>query len=284
MTTLLIASTIAPSIGTIPAPSIKSDLALSIKKALALLLVQVLAVVSPCVQTVSANPSDTLGASIGQPLPRITSAGFQRPDFTLEASSERRSLLEPTLFVMAFHMVGMGMLVSMDPEETGFQPVHIRNWAGGFQSSPIWDDDSWITNFILHPAWGSETYLQARGAGYRPLEAFLFSTAASILWEYGFESWAEHPSRQDLLVTSTVGSILGELRFVARQALIRQKSGWADIVLVLLDPFRLIVQLSSAVVRSMGTQLASVFEPSRQISAPRHIVAPTAGLQITIPL
>lgn len=271
------------SIELILALGIKRSLARGLKRNLALLLMPAFALVSSCAHIAAAHPSDTLGASVVQPLLRVSSSSFQRADFALDAYSEKRSLLEPSLFVLAFHAIGMGILVSMDPEETGFQPVHVRNWAGGFERPPIWDDDSWITNYLLHPAWGSETYLQARRAGFRPLEAFLFSTTASVLWEYGFESWAEHPSRQDLLVTSTVGSILGEMRFAARKALMQQKSGWADLVLVLLDPFRLIVQLSSAVARNLGAQIGSVFEPSPQISAPRHTATATVGLQVTIP-
>lgn len=169
--------------------------------------------------------------------------GIARPDDDKLLSEEapwrpspKRSLIDPIAFVMTYHAIGMGVHVSMDPKETGFKPAHIRNWAAGMKSPPILDDDSRITNYILHPLWGSETYLRARSAHFSPWQSFLFSSAASVVWEYGFESWAEHPSIQDLLFTSTVGSLLGELRYIAISALRDQNAWWSTALLIAVDP------------------------------------------------
>lgn len=53
-------------------------------------------------------------------------------------------------------------------------------------------------------------FLSERNYGEGFLRSFLFSTVSSITWEYFIESWVEQPSIQDLLATSTVGSLLGE--------------------------------------------------------------------------
>ncbi len=223
---------------------------------------------------------------IGQESARWSIANTNRSSVLRPRRSvERRSLLEPTAFVLAFHAIGMGLLVSMDPEETGFEPMHVRNWANGMTNLPIWDDDSNITNYILHPLWGSETYLQARRAHHSPFRSFLFSTAASVMWEYGFESWAEHPSQQDLLFTSTVGSVLGEARHHARLALINQDAAWAAVLLILLDPLGTLVAHSTRLVGNVSKSISTALSP--EISFAPAIaggVGDQIGLQLIVPL
>ncbi|MCL4809011.1 MAG: DUF3943 domain-containing protein, partial [Thermoanaerobaculia bacterium] len=42
-------------------------------------------------------------------------------------------------------------------------------------------------------------------------QSFAFSVLHSVLWEYALESFAEHPSIQDLVATPFIGSVVGEL-------------------------------------------------------------------------
>ena len=71
-----------------------------------------------------------------------------------------------------------------------------------------------------------------RNHGRAPIRGFLLSTAASLGWEYGFEAIMEQPSIQDLLVTSPVGSLLGEL--VHRLTLKLKENGFSGIERVIL--------------------------------------------------
>jgi hypothetical protein len=101
----------------------------------------------------------------------------------------------------------------------------IRNFREGFQKGPGPDEDYWFTNYILHPLMGSESYLRAREGGFSWFGSFLFSSAASIAWEFIYESWTERPSTQDLLVTSTFGSLLGEIRYQLKKS-VHKKYYW----------------------------------------------------------
>lgn len=83
---------------------------------------------------------------------------------------------------------------------------------------PQKDDDDFHTNYILHPLMGSETYLRAREGNFGVSGSIAFSMGASITWEYLVESWVLHPSTQDLIVTTGVGWLLGELRYQLKQS------------------------------------------------------------------
>jgi hypothetical protein len=92
-----------------------------------------------------------------------------------------------------------------------------RNFRRAFREGPAPDNDHWFTNYVLHPLMGSESYLRAREGNWGWFGSFLFSTAASIIWEFIYESWTERPSTQDLFITSTTGSLLGEIRYQLKQ-------------------------------------------------------------------
>lgn len=208
--------------------------------------------------TLGAYPTDHSLARVYVGIVRLDSA--KHPPYDARwRSSPKRSLIDPVAFVMTYHAIGMGMLVSMDPKETGFKPAHIRNWVSGMTSPPIRDNDALITNFVLHPLWGSDTYLRARSAHFSPMQSFLFSTGASIVWEYGFESWAEHPSIQDLVLTSTVGSLLGELRYIAISALGDQDAWWATALLIVADPLGTLFSSATRLGERASGRITSAF-------------------------
>jgi len=89
-----------------------------------------------------------------------------------------------------------------------------ESWLEHVKAGPIWDqDDLWI-NWIGHPVSGAWYYTLARGNGLDPFESFLYSTFLStFVWEYGYESFAEIPSLQDLILTPVIGSVLGEYMY-----------------------------------------------------------------------
>jgi hypothetical protein len=98
------------------------------------------------------------------------------------------------------------------PDET-WHVFSFQNFLNAYKRLPQDDKDHWLFNYVFHPLWGSETYVRARMNGCSWWQSWLFSNAMSILWEYGFEAWNEHPSIQDLLITGNIGFIIGEIRY-----------------------------------------------------------------------
>jgi hypothetical protein len=78
-----------------------------------------------------------------------------------------------------------------------------------------WDGDSWTINTIGHGLLGSELYLRPRRCGFGWLGSLGFATAATAIWEYGFEANGVHPSGLDLWFTPLSGIVLGEGRYQA---------------------------------------------------------------------
>jgi hypothetical protein len=76
-------------------------------------------------------------------------------------------------------------------------------------SSVVFDTNHFDTNHLTHPAAGLFYYIAARGNRLSQLESFLFTTAASTLWEYVGEM-REQASVNDLLFTPVAGMALGE--------------------------------------------------------------------------
>lgn len=128
-------------------------------------------------------------------------------------------------------------LFTLAPSFVHTGTVATNQFVEAWTRPPAWDTDGPVANYVLHPIMGAEAYLTVRNRDYGPLESFLFSTAVSVGWEYLFESWAERPSAQDLLITSNVGSLQGELRFQLRRRIARwSPSLGRDTLLVLVDP------------------------------------------------
>lgn len=104
---------------------------------------------------------------------------------------------------------------------------------------PRMDDDNPMYNFIWHPLMGSETYLRAREGDFGILGSIAFTFGASFTWEYLIESWTEHPSAQDLLLTTGVGWVLGEIRYYLKQECKKNKRTyfWVDPIWSTLEYF-----------------------------------------------
>ena len=149
-----------------------------------------------------------------------------------------RNLTYPATYVFTRQLAGLGLLTAADKEDTGFGSFSFDNFKEGFRRAPEWDNDEWYWNFVGHPLWGSETFLRARSQNFTFFESFLFSTAASVVWEYGMENWASHPSQQDLLFTSTIGSLIGELRYLILNSLAPFDTPKAKTLRYLVDPLQ----------------------------------------------
>jgi hypothetical protein len=108
-----------------------------------------------------------------------------------------------------------------------------RAWT----SAPVWDKDPWMTNFLGHPYAGGVYYNALRSQGASPRTSYLYSTSQSLLWEFVIEAVAEQPSIQDLLFTSNLGLVVGE---ISHRATIRMErngfSTFEKILTTLINP------------------------------------------------
>jgi hypothetical protein len=140
---------------------------------------------------------------------------FSRPAAATELAElrfdTRPDWEQPVTYSAEVMGLGLGGLVAFDLHDA--DPAY-ENFLQALRSpAPRPDDDGAVFNYVLHPLWGSETYLRARNADFTAAGSFAFSMGASVTWEYLIESWTEHPSRQDLVYTTGLGWMLGEARY-----------------------------------------------------------------------
>jgi hypothetical protein len=157
-------------------------------------------------------------------------------------------------------------LFMIDPAFVNTGRVSPDHFVDAWTKPPVWDTDGVIANYLLHPIMGAEAYLTVRNRDYGPIESFLFATAVSVGWEYLFEAWVERPSAQDLLTTSPIGSLQGELRFQMRRRVARWRpSAGRNALLILIDPVEALHRYlgktflnrpNDATVETMGSSLS----------------------------
>ena len=93
-------------------------------------------------------------------------------------------------------------------------------WKENVKAGPVMDEDDFFINYIGHPVSGAWYYTMARNDGFDEFESFLYSAFVStIIWEYGYEAFAEVPSIQDLISTPVIGSLMGEGMFYLEKEL-----------------------------------------------------------------
>jgi len=171
-----------------------------------------------------------------EPAPGEALARSDEHWLTAPLDPERHSVWIPT----AEWAVALGLTIPLfliDPSFVNTGELSADTFAGAWTDPPVWDTDGVVANYVLHPFMGSEAFLSLRNRGYGGMESFLFATGVSFAWEYLFEAWVEQPSGQDLLVTSPVGSILGEFRFQLRNRIARwNPSLGRNALIIFIDP------------------------------------------------
>ncbi len=139
-----------------------------------------------------------------------------------------RKLIEDSVYLQVFLISTIGLLAVMpesvskwDMDELEEKSLQER-WREHLKTKPVWDEDDWGINYIGHPVSGAIYYTLARNDGMSIFESAAYSTLMStFFWEYGYESFAEIPSIQDLIVTPLFGSFLGEGMYVLEKRLDR---------------------------------------------------------------
>ena len=142
-----------------------------------------------------------------------------------------KKLIGDSLYLQLIMISSVGFLTllpesitSWDMEELQKQSLSQR-WFENVSTTPVWDNDDWSINYIGHPVSGAFYYTMARNDGMSIGESAAFSALMStFFWEYGYESFAEIPSIQDIIITPLFGSILGE-GMIILQGKLDQKGG-----------------------------------------------------------
>jgi hypothetical protein len=117
-----------------------------------------------------------------------------------------------------YHLIGWQVVVTAIVYHA---PFEFSNWNEeekdnlGFEqwgnnvTDPVWDEDHWAVNYVIHPYWGAGYYIRGRERGFSRRESFWVSALYSTVYEFGIESFLEQPSIQDLIVTPVAGTALG---------------------------------------------------------------------------
>lgn len=147
-------------------------------------------------------------------------------------------------------VIAFGILYAMPESATNWDKQDMKEngifnkWKQNVKAGPVWDDDDWVLNYVTHPYSGGVYYMTARSSGFNIFESFLYSAFMStFFWEYGIEAFAEIPSKQDLIVTPVIGSLIGEGFFYAKKSIMRHdkrvlKSRFLGYTtLLVMDPF-----------------------------------------------
>ena len=154
------------------------------------------------------------------------------------AAARKRHTLQNAAWATGYGVVAFGIIWVL-PEDISKWPKDVRKLnhrldALGVRPCGTTIPGSGITPPILCSA---PTATSPNNHGESRLQGFLYSTATSIGWEYGVEAWVEHPGAPDLLITSTAGSVLGELSYQATRKLAADGfRSWEKAVLVVIDP------------------------------------------------
>jgi hypothetical protein len=187
--------------------------------------------------SVITSPADSGFEQSGEPAQEEAPAPSEVDWLTIPPDPARHNLWVPT----AEWAVCLALTIPLfliNPSSFNVDPISADNFAEAWTRPPDLDDgDGIVANYVLHPIMGAEAYLTVRNRGYGPIGSFLFATGVSVAWEYVFEAWVQHPSAIDLLTTSPIGSLQGELRFQLRRRVARwSPSVGRDALLILIDP------------------------------------------------
>ena len=119
----------------------------------------------------------------------------------------------------------------------------LKSWYDNVKDGPVYDEDKWWINYIGHSVVGAYYYTWARTNGLSAWESSVFNFLMSTFyWEYGVEAMFERPSKQDIIITPVLGSLLGEgfyqlhLMIVKNDGKVLGSKGLGAFFMTLLNP------------------------------------------------
>lgn len=201
-------------------------------------------------------------------LPYSTTANY--PNF------ERLALNTGALY--AAGIAALGVLQMLPEDATAWNKERItsipfwKRWSTHVKMGPVWDADSFVFNYILHPYGGAAYYMSARSQGCNILWSAVYSAFVStVFWEYGIEAFMEIPSLQDLIITPFAGMLIGESFYVLKRHIVSHgyklfgSQLLGNLVAFLIDPVNEVVGLFAG----NPCRKASVsLQPNLNLSAP----------------
>lgn len=179
---------------------------------------------------------------------------YDRPYSLLDNNIEWNLLGGGMLTMFGASLAAVGILYIMPESITNWDKDDAKDifkkWKDNVSEGPVMDEDDWFLNWITHPYCGAVYYLAARSAGANIFYSFLYSTFLStFFWEYGVESFAEVPSKQDLIITPVIGSLFGELFYVSKRHILENDGklfnsrGFGKVTIFLMDPITEVTKL-----------------------------------------
>lgn len=195
------------------------------------------------------------------------------PERFRNLARETRNIGIMSLGIMAIIYALPESISKWDRNEITFSKVG-DNWLENNRAGPVWDQDEWPVNYIGHPYFGAAYYIVARNQGLTPLESGAYSFLMStFLWEMGIEAIAEIPSKQDIIVTPLIGSVVGEAFYVWEQRILANNSQLlgsnllGKSTLLLLNPAG---SLSRQINRALGQEKAMTSATTYLVYNPSH--------------
>lgn len=99
------------------------------------------------------------------------------------------------------------------------------SWRENIATGPVWDDNHFHINDLLHPYQGSYYFVAGRSNNCRFEKPLLFTILGSAFWECCGESHSA--SASDLVTTTLGGTVIGEVFFrFGSQLLAEQRWHW----------------------------------------------------------
>lgn len=115
--------------------------------------------------------------------------------------------------------------------------------AENFRTGFLWDDDTYPTNFFLHPFHGGVIVAGTRSAGLGFWEAAPYVFGSSLLWEFVYERQA--PSVSDQVVTPFGGLLVGEVMFRSSRRVLGPAPGpWRRLAAAPINPLGAVNELA----------------------------------------
>lgn len=239
-------------------------------------------------------------------LPQITVPATEMPDFEMsdlnlpELAWHKHSWQSPYTLPATMHgvnpnwhrmwintavlssaFVGTLFVLELLPEDaTSWNRAYLRQtpmfrrwYRNIFVRDPEWDHDNPIFNYVLHPYAGAAYFMSARSCGFSFWGSMLYSAAISTVgWEFGIEAFMERPSYQDIFITPVVGSLMGELFYRGKHAIVNQgyellgSYALGRAVCFLLDPVNEVIDLfrgnpNTAYAKTRRSRVEASFAP-----------------------
>jgi len=130
------------------------------------------------------------------------------PDPRLGPPTDRAAYGRAALEVVGVLAIGVGqywLSAGNNARDWDFPPLSER-----FDERNIrFDNNTHVTNNLLHPLAGAAYYGLSRANGLSVGESVLYAQAASAIWEFGLE-WREKVSINDMVMTTAAGTAAGE--------------------------------------------------------------------------